>query len=154
MKVSRRTEYGLRALVSLAERSRDTGTPVSLREIAEQEEIPEAFLEQIFATLRREGLVKSVRGASGGFLLADTPDSIHMSAVIRALEGGFSPMGCVSEEFASPEDFCAKASHCHTRSVWQILGDAIERALSGITLADVMDDRLAHDPVRLTVSSP
>lgn len=146
MKVSRRTEYGLRALVSLTERSRDTGIPVSLREIALQEEIPEAFLDQIFGSLRREGLVTSVRGAGGGFLLAGAPQSIQMSTVIRALEGGFSPMGCVSDEFASPEDFCAKASHCHTRSVWQILSEAIERALSGITLADVLEDRLAHDP--------
>jgi len=141
MKVSKRTEYGLRALVSLAEHG-GADVPVSLREIATMEEIPEAFLDQIFGSLRREGLVNSVRGASGGFQLAHAPADIRMGQIVRVLEGDLAPIGCVSGEFADPEDFCARASHCHTRSVWVKLNASIERALDGITLADVMAEEL------------
>ncbi len=140
MKVSKRTEYGLRAIVTLAERSQDGARPVSLREIAAIEEIPEAFLDQIFGVLRREGIVISVRGANGGYLLAHKPQEMSMGKIVTLLEGGMAPIGCVSTEFSSPVDFCVKAVACHTRNVWMKLYNSIERTLDGITLADVMDE--------------
>lgn len=146
MKVSKRTEYGLRAIVTLAETSRSAEQPMPLREIASREDIPEAFLDQIFALLRREGLVSSVRGASGGYLLARDPGAIYMGQVVKLLEGDMAPIGCVSDEFASPEDFCGKAGHCHTRGVWMKLNDSIMRTLDGISLADVLEDTEAHQP--------
>ena len=145
MKVSRRTEYGLRALVALAERAQPDAKPVSLREIAVGEDIPEAFLDQIFSVLRRDGIVQSIRGAGGGYLLARGADAIRMGQVVKTLEGSVAPMGCVSEEFASPADFCPKADRCHTRNVWQKLSDTIERTLDGISLADVMADEAAAE---------
>lgn len=147
MKVSMRTEYGLRAIVTLAETLRSAKQPVPLREIAAREDIPEAFLDQIFALLRREGLVSSVRGASGGYLLAREPKAIYMGQVVKLLEGDMAPIGCVSDEFASPEDFCNKAGHCHTRGVWMKLNDSIMRTLNEITLEDMLADTEAEQRV-------
>jgi Rrf2 family protein len=146
MKVSKRTEYGLRAIVTLAEHEKTNSRPVPLREIAAEEEIPEAFLDQIFGLLRKDGIVTSVRGVNGGYTLGDTPEHIRMGQVIRVLEGDVSPIGCVSEEFADPEDFCAKAVKCYTRNVWLKLNDSIIHALDGLSLADVLMD----EQVKLT----
>lgn len=141
MKVSKRTEYGLRAIVALAARG-GLETPVPLREIAAQEDIPEAFLDQIFGSLRRIGVVVSVRGASGGYQLARPPQEISMGEIVRVLEGTVAPIGCVGDEAVDPVDFCARASHCHTRSVWVKLYSSIEQVLNGITLADVMVEQM------------
>ena len=141
MKVSKRTEYGLRAIVTLAEHEKVDSRPVPLREIAAEEDIPEAFLDQIFGLLRKDGIVNSVRGASGGYSLGEKPERIRMGQVIRVLEGDVAPIGCVSEEFAVPEDFCAKAVKCHTRNVWLKLNESIIQTLDGLSLADVLADR-------------
>ncbi len=147
MKVSKRTEYGLRAIVTLAEHDKIDSRPVPLREIAAEEDIPEAFLDQIFGLLRKEGIVTSVRGVNGGYTLADTPEHIRMGQVIRVLEGDVAPIGCVSEEFADPEDFCAKAVKCYTRNVWLKLNESIIQTLDGLSLADVLLDQTADQPV-------
>lgn len=141
MKVSMRTEYGLRGIVTLAERQREGGgRPVPLSEVAQAEGIPEAFLEQIFAGLRREGLVASVRGARGGYLLTREPESIRMGEIVALLEGNLAPIGCVSSEFADPVDFCERVQSCHTRSVWVKLNATILRTLDSISLADIIAD--------------
>ncbi|MCY0875844.1 MAG: Rrf2 family transcriptional regulator [Firmicutes bacterium] len=141
MKVSKRTEYGLRAVVRLAEHG-GQHAPVPLREIAALEDIPEAFLDQIFGALRRIGVVSSVRGAGGGYQLAHAPEEISMGEIVRTLEGGMSPIGCVGDDGVLPADFCSRATHCHTRSVWVRLNSSIEQALNSITLADVLVEQL------------
>ncbi len=151
MKVSKRTEYGLRAIVSLAEGVATSNHPIPLREIAEMESIPEAFLDQIFVLLRREGLVKSVRGASGGYLLARAPQEISMGQIIKLLEGDVAPIGCVSNDFPLPEEFCSKAHSCSTRNVWVKLNDSILRTLDSISLADVLADADGHGIASLSV---
>ncbi len=138
MKVSKRTEYGLRAIVTLAELSISGARPVPLREIASQEQIPEAFLDQIFGALRKEGVVTSVRGASGGFLLAHRPQDIRMGKIVKLLEGSMAPIGCVGDDLVAPMEFCFKASSCHTRNVWLQLYQSIEQALDALSLSDVM----------------
>ncbi len=140
MKVSKRTEYGLRAIVTLAEHEQNGSRPVPLREIAAEEGIPEAFLDQIFGVLRKDGIVTSVRGVNGGYSLGDKPERIRMGQVIRVLEGDVAPVGCVSDEVAVPEEFCVKAVKCHTRNVWLKLNDSIIRTLDGLSLADVLAD--------------
>lgn len=140
MKVSKRTEYGLRAIVNLAEHAKLDSRPVPMREIAAEEEIPEAFLDQIFGLLRKEGVVTSVRGVNGGYTLGNSPDRILMGQVIRLLEGDVAPIGCVSEEFDAPEEFCAKAGKCHTRNVWVLLNESIIHTLDSLSLADVLSD--------------
>jgi len=140
VKVSKRTEYGLRAIVTLAILSQEGDQAIPLREIAVAEEIPEQFLDQIFALLRREGFVKSVRGPHGGYVLNRPAVDIRMGEVIKALEGTLGPIGCVVDDH--PGDFCEKFQSCHTRNVWLRLSDSITKTLQGISLADVMHDEI------------
>ncbi|MBX6394752.1 MAG: Rrf2 family transcriptional regulator [Alicyclobacillaceae bacterium] len=143
MRLSNRTEYGLRALVTLAERS--GGSPMSTRQIAEIEGIPEPFLDQIMVLLRRAGIVKSVRGANGGFLLAHPPDQVYIGDVVKVLEGSLVLIGCVGEDETL---WCDRMPTCHTRKVWVKLSEGIEKALRGMTLADVIESE-EPQPARL-----
>ncbi|SFU36693.1 RrF2 family transcriptional regulator [Alicyclobacillus macrosporangiidus] len=141
VKVSRRTEYGLRAMVALAELAGDR-RPVSLPTIAEMEEIPEQFLDQIVVKLRKAGFVKSVRGVNGGYLLARPADEISVGALVRLLEGSLAPIECIGEGVTDPGAVCGRARGCHTRSVWLRVMEALTEALDSITLADVMRDEV------------
>ncbi len=145
MKIAKKTEYGLRAMVAIALLAgQDRPTP--LREVAESEGIPEPFLDQIVAKLRKAGFVKSVRGVNGGYTLSRPPQDISVGELVRVLEGSLAPMGCVSEEFIeSPGEFCGRYQTCHTRNVWLRVMDAITRSLDAISLADVMHDEV---PIR------
>ncbi|MBX6353783.1 MAG: Rrf2 family transcriptional regulator [Thermoflavifilum sp.] len=144
MKVSQKTEYGLRAMVAIALMAGEE-RPVPLSVIAQSEGIPEQFLDQIVAKLRKAGFVKSVRGVNGGYLLSRPAEQISIGSLVRVLEGSLAPMGCISEDSDDPQAFCSRVSQCHTRSVWLRVTDAIARALDSITLADVMHDDV---PVR------
>ncbi|MDQ0190597.1 Rrf2 family transcriptional regulator [Alicyclobacillus cycloheptanicus] len=149
MKVSQKTEYGLRAMVALAILAGQE-QPISLPTIAESEAIPEQFLDQIVGKLRRAGFVKSVRGVNGGYMLSRPPEDISVGALVRVLEGSLSPIGCVTDRGAddgqaeenASENFCGRIRGCHTRSVWLRVTDAITRALDSISLADVMLDEV------------
>jgi Rrf2 family cysteine metabolism transcriptional repressor len=130
MRLSSRSEYGLRALVALAHR--DNALPVPLRLIAEEENISEQYLEQIFVELRRAGFVSSVRGAKGGYRLARDPESIVVGDVVRLLEGTLAPMDCLIEDGLP----CVREEGCRTRLVWQRIQSSIEDALGSMTLAE------------------
>ncbi len=145
MKVSRRTEYGLRAMVSLAQVAGHLRA-VPLPSIAEREGIPEQFLDQIVAQLRKSGFVKSVRGANGGYLLSRPAEEISIGELVRVLEGSLAPIECLDEQAGNPEKLCGQYGVCHTRNVWVRVMDAITRSLDSLTLADVM-----HDDVPLEV---
>jgi Rrf2 family protein len=145
LRVSSKTEYGLRAMVALARMAGDM-RPVPLPRIAEQEGIPEQYLDQIIARLRRAGFVKSVRGVNGGYLLSRPAEQIRIGALVRVLEGSLSPIGCISEENDSPGDFCGLYRTCHTRSVWLRVMDAVTQTLDSISLADVMHDEVPVVP--------
>lgn len=123
------------------------GQPVPLPEVAEAEGIPEQFLDQIVAKLRRAGFVKSVRGVNGGYLLSRAPEDISIGALVRLLEGSLAPIGCIGEEFTSPSDFCGRARNCHTRNVWLRVMLAVTKALDSISLADVMHDEVLVEKV-------
>ncbi|MCL6548232.1 MAG: Rrf2 family transcriptional regulator [Alicyclobacillus sp.] len=141
MKVSQRTEYGLRAMVAIAAMAGEQ-RPVPLSAVAEAEGIPEQFLDQIVMKLRKAGFVKSVRGVNGGYLLSRPAEEISVGSVVRVLEGSLAPMGCISDEFPVPEDFCGRAGRCHTRNVWLRVMGAVTKALDSISLADVMRDEV------------
>jgi Rrf2 family protein len=94
--VSRKTEYGLRAMVALAQMA-GVERPVPLREVSENEAIPEQFLDQIMVKLRRAGLVTSVRGAGGGYRLSRRAEEISIGSIVRVLEGSLSPINCITE---------------------------------------------------------
>jgi len=130
MRLSTRSEYGLRALVSLVHREGEA--PVPLRVIAQQEEISEQYLEQIFVELRRAGFVVSVRGAKGGYRLARAPEEIRVGDVVRLLEGSLAPYDCLEHDSSG----CVRQDRCYTRKIWQRLQDSIEDTLGQMSLAE------------------
>ncbi|MEC9489097.1 MAG: Rrf2 family transcriptional regulator [Halanaerobium sp.] len=132
MKLSTRGRYGLLAMIDLAVAYGEG--PMPLREIAENRGLSENYLEQLIAVLKKEKLVKSVRGAYGGYLLSRTPEEITVEDIITALEGPLAPVECVAED--EPEH-CIKQSECVTRFIWAKLRDSMKEVLSSITLEDL-----------------
>ena len=135
---STKGEYGVRLMVQLG-RSYGSG-PASLSEIASADDMPRAYLEQLAFVLRDAGLVVSTRGAHGGYQLARPPADIPMSEVLRALEGPLAPMICATEE--SNHDACARTSSCTVNLLWVRVRDAVAGALDGVTLADLVPQRV------------
>ena len=133
MKLSTRGRYGIHAMYDLALNA--SGGPQSIKAIAEREDIPEAYLEQLIAVLKREKLVTSTRGAQGGYMLARSPEQITVGDVLRALEGGLNLVDCLEGE-----DACGKACACPSRIVWLKIRDGLNRIVDGITLRDMIDD--------------
>ena len=120
--------------------------PASLAEIAAAEDMPRAYLEQLAFVLRDAGLVTSTRGAHGGYELGRAPEAIHMSEVLRALEGPLAPMICATEDNA--HDACARTSSCTVNLLWVRVRDAVAGALEGVTLADLVPQRVVPLPAR------
>lgn len=133
MKLSTRAEYGLRAMFELA-RKYGQG-PVSLRIIAEDQEISENYLEHLIAVLRKSGLVESIRGPQGGYMLAASPQTITVGDVVRAVEGPIAPMDCVNEGM---EIDCGRAGCCASRVIWKKVRDSISEVLDGYSLEDMV----------------
>src|SRR5438094_4455458 len=131
--VSTRGEYGMRLMVDLAKHW-GQGT-VSLHAVAEREDLPEAYLEQLVAALRKAGLVNGKRGAGGGYVLAREPRDITAGDVVRALEGPIEPQICTAEGEAILN--CVREPDCGTRAAWIKLHDSTANALDGMTLADL-----------------
>jgi Rrf2 family protein len=119
-----------------------------LKSIAERQGISEHYLEQLISGLRKAGLVKSVRGAQGGYLLGREPGKIKIGDIIRVLEGPIAPTDCVSEE--NPE-CCAKADYCMTRSIWEKVRDSIAEVLDSITLEDMLKDAKKREEDRTDI---
>ena len=132
MRLSTRGHYGLKAMFDLAQRF--SSEPIPLKSVAERQNLSEHYLEQLIAMLRKAGLVKSVRGSQGGYMLAREPARITVGDVIRALEGPIAPVYCVSE--VDPGE-CDEADYCITRTVWARVRDGIAGVLDAITLADM-----------------
>ena len=115
--------------------------PVSIKEIAQRQEVSVAYLEQILNTLRHAGLISSVRGPGGGYLLAHGPAHISIAAILRELEGPVSIASCLD-----PEEGCHRVKGCVTHTLWRSLGEKIDAFLSTITLDDLLkDERLLLD---------
>ncbi|MEW5785918.1 MAG: Rrf2 family transcriptional regulator [Bacillota bacterium] len=140
MKLSARVEYGVRAMSVLAFHYQNG--PMPLREIARQEGISFQFLEQIFPDLRRAGLLESVRGVRGGYLLARPPAEIRVGDIVRAVEGPITPVNCLAEP--STGECCHRTEGCLTRHVWEKLRDRINEVLDEVSLADLIDWKPAH----------
>ncbi len=129
MRISTRGEYGVRAMLDIAIHYGQG--PIPLKIIAERQEISEHYLEQLISTLRKAGLVTSVRGAQGGYLLAKRPDEVRIGDIIRTLEGPIAPMDCVDDN----DGCCSHTEKCATRVLWQRLRDSMEEVLDNTTLA-------------------
>lgn len=133
MKLSTRGRYGIHAMYDLA--CNYNAGPQPIKAIAERQAIPEAYLEQLFAVLKREKLVNSVRGAQGGYTLSRPPKEMTVGDVLRALEGGLNLVDCLLEE-----DTCGKSCACPSRIVWMKIRDGLNAVVDGITLQDMIDD--------------
>jgi Rrf2 family transcriptional regulator, cysteine metabolism repressor len=147
---STRGEYGVRLMVELA-RHHGAG-PVSLHEIAEHEDLPRPYLEQLVISLREAGLVQSTRGAHGGYELTREPETIRMGEVVRALEGPLAPMVCASEDPAHA-GICGRTGFCTVNLLWVRVRDALSTALDSITLADLTRPRAAAHPFHAGTSA-
>lgn len=128
MKISTKGRYGLRAMVDLAVYS--AGDHISLKSIAERQNISEGYLEQVFSTLRKAGLINSVKGAQGGYVLAASPDEITVGDILRALEGKLS----VIDEKSLEEKTNDKIESCIREQVWCMINTSIDCVVDGITL--------------------
>ncbi|HHV61783.1 MAG TPA: Rrf2 family transcriptional regulator [Firmicutes bacterium] len=136
MRISTRGQYGLRAMCRLVLLQRAGGSgPVSLRDIAEKEDISSQYLEQLFRGLRGAGLVESVRGAKGGYILARPPEEISVADILRAVEGPIAPVECVESD--SVDACCDRKDYCMTREAWIRLRDSMVETLDSINLADL-----------------
>lgn len=132
MRLSRRSEYGLRALIDL-ERHRDAG-PVPLTTLAGRNNLPPKFLEQILATLKHAGIVRTTLGAHGGYALAADPGDVSIGRVIRLLDGALAPLPCTSLRYYE-RCSCPDETTCALRSVMVDVRDEILGILDNETLA-------------------
>ena len=133
MKVGSRGDYGLRALVYLA--SCQTGEPVQIHAIAERQQIPEDYLRQLLVNLRLAGLVRSVRGPHGGYLLAKPAAEISMGEVLDVLEGPAAPMHCRHLDEGGPR--CDLLAGCNMRAKWREATRALQQELAETSLAEL-----------------
>ncbi len=137
---SSRAEYGVRLMVELGRQRPER--PTSLKAIAEAEQLPLAYLEQVVARLKKAGLVQSARGAHGGYWLARPAGQITMDVVVEALEGQVAPMECFVED-ATPRVLCSHAIDdgraCATKLLWTRVQGGVIRALQTTTLADLVE---------------
>ena len=141
MKLSSRTEYAVRAMAELA--LMHGSDPVSLREIAERQGIPEKYLEQLFRQLRKAGLIKGVRGAQGGYSLAGRPSDVTVGDIMRAVDGPIAICSCAAE--GERDDDCERKSHCAAHPVWARLQNGIVSILDSTTLYDMLAGTPADD---------
>jgi Rrf2 family protein len=135
VKVSSKSRYALMALVELDLRSRVAGRPVRLADLAREREIPEQFLEQLFAGLRRYGLVTGHRGVGGGFTFARRPDQVTVLDVVRSLDGALDVEVCTPGACSTEEREGAGA-------LWRAAGAAYEGVLARTSIADLTDREL------------
>ena len=137
MRLSKRGEYGLRAMIVLATPDQDGKIPVvQIREIAEREQMPAKFLEQILLALRNSGFLHSKMGVGGGYHLARPPSEISLGQIVRVLDGPLAPVKCVSQMAYEPCG-CPDEQTCGLRLVMGDVRNAIADLLDGTSLADV-----------------
>lgn len=132
--ISTRSRYGLRFLVDLAQRGAEG--PIDLRSVADRQAIPETYLAKLAVPLRNAGIIRSARGAKGGYELSRAPAEIVLLDVVEVLEGRSSLLECTER----PE-LCARSADCPTLPVWNGLEKAVRDYLTAVTVGDVATAR-------------
>ncbi len=135
MKLSKRGEYGIKAMIDLASQE-SPDVIVQIKDIAERQQIPVKFLEQILLTLKNSGLLRSRAGIGGGYYLARPPDEINLGQIVRLLDGPLAPIPCVSQ-IAYERCVCEDEATCGLRLAMLDVRNAIANILDHTTLADV-----------------
>lgn len=139
MKLSTKGRYGLKAMLDIAVNVESGCVPI--KSISMRQSISEPYLEQLFSSLKKSGLVNSIRGAQGGYVLSDKPENITVGQILRALEGSLAPVDCVLEkDFTNPGSVCQSADCCVIKGVWEKIRDSINNVVDSITLEDLVQD--------------
>lgn len=133
MRLSTKGRYGLRAMVDLATYSE--GGPIPIKNIAERQDISDAYLEQVFSSLRKSGLIKSIKGPQGGYMLGDKTGNITVGQVLRVLEGELSIIDQEKEEI--PKN---SIEYCIHKNVWSKINGKIYEIVESLTLEDLAED--------------
>lgn len=131
MMISTKGRYAMRLMVDVAVNAQEA--PVSLKDVAQREHMPLKYLEQLVRSLTRDGLLKSVRGQRGGYLLAREASSVTAGDILRSAEGTTAPVACVDGQAVD----CPRMGTCTTLAFWQGLDEAIESYVDGVTLDDL-----------------
>jgi Rrf2 family protein len=129
MNISAKSKYAVRALVELAQHNGDQ--PVPIADISSRKDIPLQFLEQLFSSLRKAGILNSHRGVRGGFSFKRLPEDVSVLDVVEALDGSVAPASCT---VGAP---CDKKEHCAVQDVWMDAKSSLEAVLSEATIADL-----------------
>ncbi len=151
--LSKKTKYGLRALLALAKpRGQER---MVIADLAKQEGIPKKFLELILLELKNQGILQSKKGKGGGYLLGKRPEAISLGDVIRTLDGPLASLPCVSQRAHRPCDECVDETTCGIRAVMQEVRDGTAKILDGTSLADVLrrTEQLEQERNRVLVYS-
>ncbi len=144
MRLSTKGRYGLRMMLDLA-LNYERGY-ILMKDIARRQEISERYLGQLVRLLKTSGLVKSLRGAHGGYALTKSPTQIRLSEIIRVLEGSVAPLECVDDL-----DLCNRASRCAARDIWKKIKEAMENILESTTLQDLVEQQTGKQQFQETM---
>ena len=136
MKISTKGRYALRLMVDLA--IAGSPAPISLKDVAARQNLSDKYLEQIVTPLSHAGLVRSIRGAGGGYLLTRKPEEYTVGDILRPLEGDLAPVEC-----ATDATYCDRCGQCVTLELWQDIHRAVSQVVDTTTLADLVDRALA-----------
>ncbi len=131
LRLSTKGQYGVRAMYEIARGYPDE--PVNIKSISRRQDVSIHYLEQILNRLRRAGLIKSVKGPGGGYLLTRPPEEISIAEILEELEGPFALTSCLN-----PEEGCVRVDRCVTHLLWKSLGWQIESFLRTVTLDDLL----------------
>jgi Rrf2 family protein len=134
--ISKRTQYGLKALLALGRRYGEG--PVLIAALAKEESIPLKFLEVILLDLKGQGVLDSKKGKHGGYQLGRPPSTITVGSLVRMLEGPLAPLPCASERAFRPCQECPDVEACGTRIIMRDVRDAMAKVLDSTTLADLI----------------
>lgn len=138
LKISTKGRYALRMMLDLAEHKSDGY--ISLKDIAQRQNISKKYLEQIVPLLNKSGVLRTTRGFQGGYMLAKDPDKYTVLDILKITEGSMAPVACLDDE----TNLCERNDECITLNVWKGLYDVINNYLSNITLQDILDKNLAQ----------
>ena len=139
MKISTKSRYALHLMLALA--MAEAGENLSVKAVAESRAISEKYLEQVIPLLVRGGLVRSVRGAKGGYHLTRDPEDYTVGQILRVVEGSIAPVSCLDDAVNQ----CAQCKECVTLDLWAQVDQAISNVVDHVTLADLVDKQRRLD---------
>jgi Rrf2 family protein len=131
MRLSTRSRYGTRAVLDIALHG-DSG-PVTLKEMSRRQDLSRKYLGQIINQLLTAGILESIRGPRGGYLLSRSPDQIRVGEIVRALDGSVAPSRCVENP-----GVCERNGNCATREIWTRVKESVESVIDETTVADLV----------------